>query len=145
MIFCEFFPLSRFWPKIDEHDLRLTSITSDLIWLNIYFFRECEKLMFGQVLKTARQNSLPFLGYLRKTTCGPFAPPSGRGLMEVGSLDLGWWPGLRWPGAKNCRVLAKTSWKHVCQKQLRCVLPFSWYSRKTGVGRLNASSPPGAY
>ena len=34
--------------------------------------------MVGEVLKTARQNSRPLLGYLRKTTGGPFAPPPHR-------------------------------------------------------------------
>ena len=31
--------------------------------------------MLGEVMKTARQNSRPFLGYLRKTTGGHFGPP----------------------------------------------------------------------
>ena len=43
---------------------------------------ECAKLMLEEVLKTVRQNSGPFLGYLRKTTGGPLPPPpSGSGLI----------------------------------------------------------------
>ena len=79
-----FSPLTSFRPKMDEHYLRLASITSDLLWSRTLFFSECAKLMFGEVLKTAQQNSRPFLGYLRKTAGGPIAPPppSGRGLKQ---------------------------------------------------------------
>ena len=64
-----------FFTKTAEHDLSLTSITFDLGWPWVRFFRGCVELMPGEVLKISKRYSQPNLSYWRKTTRGPFGPP----------------------------------------------------------------------
>ena len=54
--------------------------------------------------------------------------------LEVGLLDLTWWPDLIWPEAEIFRKCAERMSDKVCQKRRRFAPPFFRYPRKTWRG-----------
>ena len=70
---------------MDEHDLRLTSMTRDVTWPRTQFFRECAKLIFRRGIENGAAKFAAVFGLFTKNHRGDHLPPppapSGRGLI----------------------------------------------------------------